>query len=149
ERAWSLIQEVEELGGMANAIETGIPKMRIEDAAARNHARIDSGQGIIVGVNRFQLEQEDPIDILEVDNTKGREARLARLRELRENRNEEEVQATLTNLEDAARNGNGNLLELAIECARKRASLGEISLAMENVFGRYEAKIRSISGVYS
>ncbi|GAA0875095.1 methylmalonyl-CoA mutase [Wandonia haliotis] len=149
ERAWSLIQEVEELGGMAKAIETGIPKMRIEEAAARKQARIDSGKDIIVGVNRFQLEKEDPIDILEVDNTKVREAQLARLRELRENRNEEEVQATLTKLEDAARNGNGNLLELAIECARKRASLGEISLAMENVFGRYEAKIRSISGVYS
>lgn len=149
ERAWSLIQEVEELGGMAKAIETGIPKMRIEEAAARKQARIDSGKDIIVGVNRFQLEKEDPIDILEVDNTKVREAQLARLRELRENRNEEEVQATLTKLEDAARKGNGNLLELAIECARKRASLGEISLAMENVFGRYEAKIRSISGVYS
>lgn len=149
ERAWELIQEVEELGGMAKAIETGIPKMRIEEAAARKQARIDSGKDIIVGVNRFQLEKEEAIDILDVDNAKVREAQIQRLNDLRANRNNDEVRASLQKLEDAARSGKGNLLELAIDCARKRASLGEISQAMENVFGRYEAKIRSISGVYS
>jgi methylmalonyl-CoA mutase len=149
ERAWELIQEVEELGGMAKAIETGIPKMRIEEAAARKQARIDSGKDIIVGVNRFQLDKEEAIDILDVDNAKVREAQIQRLNELRANRNNNEVRESLQKLEDAARSGNGNLLELAIDCARKRASLGEISQAMENVFGRYEAKIRSISGVYS
>jgi methylmalonyl-CoA mutase len=149
ERAWELIQEVEELGGMAKAIETGIPKMRIEEAAARKQARIDSGKDIIVGVNRFQLDKEEAIDILDVDNAKVREAQIQRLNELRANRKDNEVRESLQKLEDAARSGNGNLLELAIDCARKRASLGEISQAMENVFGRYEAKIRSISGVYS
>jgi methylmalonyl-CoA mutase len=149
ERAWELIQEVEELGGMAKAIETGIPKMRIEEAAARKQARIDSGKDVIVGVNRFQLEKEEQMDILDVDNAKVREAQIQRLNELRANRDESGVLNSLQTLEDAARSGNGNLLELAIDCARKRASLGEISQAMENVFGRYEAKIRSISGVYS
>jgi methylmalonyl-CoA mutase len=149
ERAWELIQEVEELGGMAKAIETGIPKMRIEEAAARKQARIDRGQDIIVGVNRFQLDKEEAMDILDVDNAKVREAQIQRLNELRASRNDNDVRQSLQKLEDAARSGNGNLLELAIDCARKRASLGEISQAMENVFGRYEAKIRSISGVYS
>lgn len=149
DEAWALIQEVEELGGMAKAIETGVPKMRIEEAAARKQARIDAGKDIIVGVNRFQLEKEDPIEILEVDNTKVRLAQLERLKALKENRNEERAQAALAALEDAAKNGTGNLLALAVDCARERASLGEISLAMEKYFGRHKATIRSISGVYS
>jgi methylmalonyl-CoA mutase len=149
EEAWKLIEEVEELGGMAKAIETGIPKMRIEEAAARKQARIDSGKDIIVGVNRYQLEKEDPIDILEVDNTKVRESQIARLTEMKQNRNEARVKELLQLLEDAARTGEGNLLALAVDCARERASLGEISLAMEHVFGRHQATIRSISGVYS
>ena len=149
DEAWKLIQEVEELGGMAKAIETGIPKMRIEEAAARKQARIDAGKDIIVGVNRYQLEKEDAMDILEVDNTKVRESQLERLRVLRENRNPERVKAALEKLAEAARTGNGNLLEIAVECARERASLGEISQAMETTFGRHQATIRSISGVYS
>jgi methylmalonyl-CoA mutase len=149
DEAWKLIQEVEELGGMAKAIETGIPKMRIEEAAARKQARIDAGKDIIVGVNRYQLEKEDAIDILEVDNTKVRESQLKRLKVLRETRNPKRVKAALEKLAEAARTGTGNLLELAVECARERASLGEISLAMEETFGRHQATIRSISGVYS
>lgn len=149
DEAWKLIQEVEELGGMAKAIETGIPKMRIEEAAARKQARIDAGKDIIVGVNRYQLEKEDAIDILEVDNTKVRESQLERLKLLRETRNPERVKAALEKLAEAARTGKGNLLEIAVECARERASLGEISQAMEATFGRHQATIRSISGVYS
>nr|WP_294861163.1 methylmalonyl-CoA mutase [uncultured Fluviicola sp.] len=149
EESWKLIQEVEELGGMAKAIETGIPKMRIEEAAARKQARIDAGKDIIVGVNRYQLEKEDAMDILEVDNTKVRQSQLERLKTLRDNRNPERVKAALEKLEEAARTGKGNLLEIAVECARERASLGEISQAMETVFGRHQATIRSISGVYS
>ncbi|WP_300663581.1 methylmalonyl-CoA mutase [Fluviicola sp.] len=149
DEAWKLILEVEELGGMAKAIETGIPKMRIEEAAARKQARIDAGKDIIVGVNRYQLEKEDAIDILEVDNTKVRESQLERLRVLRETRNPERVKAALDKLAEAAKNGTGNLLEIAVECARERASLGEISQAMEATFGRHQATIRSISGVYS
>lgn len=149
DEAWKLIQEVEELGGMAKAIETGIPKMRIEKAAARKQARIDSGKDVIVGVNRYQVEEDSKIDILEVDNTKVRESQIARLNDLRANRNEGQVQEALQALEDAARSGEGNLLELAVNCARLRASLGEISMAMEQVFGRHQATIRSISGVYS
>ena len=147
--AWKLIEEVEELGGMAKAIETGIPKMRIEEAAARKQARIDSGKDIIVGVNRYPFENNEQIDILEVDNTKVRDAQLQRLAELRSTRNETKVIELLAELEAAAKNNTGNLLEIAIRCARERASLGEISLAMENAFGRYQATIRSISGVYS
>jgi methylmalonyl-CoA mutase len=149
--AWKLIEEVEELGGMAKAIETGLPKMRIEEAAARKQARIDSGKDVIVGVNRYKNEDdgENKIDILEVDNTKVRDAQLNRLKELRANRDEQEVNHLLKELEEAAKNKSGNLLEIAIRCARKRASLGEISDAMERVFGRYQATIRSISGVYS
>lgn len=149
--AWKLIEEVEELGGMAKAIETGLPKMRIEEAAARKQARIDSGKDVIVGVNRYQNEDdgENKIDILEVDNTKVRDAQINRLKELRANRNELEVNGLLEELEQAAKNKSGNLLEIAIRCARKRASLGEISDAMERAFGRYQATIRSISGVYS
>lgn len=149
DESWKLIQEVEELGGMAKAIETGIPKMRIEEAAARKQARIDAGKDIIVGVNRYQLEKEDAMDILEVDNTKVRESQLERLKVLRENRNPERVKAALDKLAEAARTGKGNLLEIAVECAKERASLGEISQAMETTFGRHQATIRSISGVYS
>ncbi len=149
--AWKLIEEVEELGGMAKAIETGLPKMRIEEAAARKQARIDSGKDVIVGVNRYLNEDDDEnqIDILEVDNTKVRDAQINRLKELRASRNEQEVKELLLELEQAAKNNSGNLLEIAIRCARKRASLGEISDAMERAFGRYQATIRSISGVYS
>ena len=151
DEAWKLIQEVEELGGMAKAIETGLPKMRIEEAAARKQARIDSDKDIIVGVNRYQISKEDGanIEILEVDNSKVREAQLERLKNLRQNRDLKKVEATLAELENAAKNNSGNLLEIAIRCARNRASLGEISTAMENAFGRYKATIRSISGVYS
>ena len=151
DEAWKLITEVEELGGMAKAIETGLPKMRIEEAAARKQARIDSGKDVIVGVNRYQVSEKSStaIDILEVDNTKVRESQLQRLAELRANRDEEAVQTELMALEQAARDHSGNLLEIAIRCARKRATLGEISLAMERVYGRYTATIRSISGIYS
>ena len=149
QRAWKHIEEIESLGGMAKAIETGIPKMRIEEAAARKQARIDSGQESIIGVNKYRLDKEDPIETLEVDNTAVREAQLKRLYDLRTNRNEVEVQATLEALTKCAETGNGNLLELAVDAARKRASLGEISLSLEKVFGRYKAKINLITGVYS
>jgi len=148
-KAWKLIEEVEQLGGMAKAIETGIPKMRIEEAAARKQARIDSGRDTIVGVNKYRLEKEDPIETLEVDNTAVREAQLKRLAQLRANRDNAEVQAALEALTRAAETGEGNLLALSIDAARKRASLGEISMALEKVYGRYKAVIRSISGVYS
>jgi methylmalonyl-CoA mutase len=148
-KAWDLIQEVEELGGMAKAIEQGVPKMRIEEAAARKQARIDGGKETIVGVNKYQLEKEEPIDILEVDNEKVRQSQIERLKILRNERNEEDVQAALQKLVNCAKTGNGNLLDFAIEAARKRASLGEISDAMEQAFGRYQATIKSISGVYS
>ena len=148
-KAWGHIQEVEALGGMSKAIETGLPKMRIEEAAARRQARIDSGAEKIVGVNAYQLEQEDPIDILEVDNTAVREAQLARLAKLRANRNQEEVDRCLEKITNATASGEGNLLELAVDAARARASLGEISDAVEKVAGRHKAVIRSISGIYS
>ncbi|MBI1835776.1 MAG: methylmalonyl-CoA mutase [Flavobacteriia bacterium] len=147
--AWKLIEEVEELGGMAKAIETGLPKMRIEEAAARKQARIDSGKDIIVGVNRYQLEKEDPIEILDVDNAKVRIAQIERLEKLKRERNTIEVENALNLLAEAAKNGTGNLMEIAINCARKRATLGEISSALETTYGRYKATIRSISGVYS
>lgn len=149
DEAWKLIEEVEELGGMAKAIETGIPKMRIEEAAARKQARIDAGKDIIVGVNRYQLEKEAPMDILEVDNTKVRDSQIVRLNAMKANRNQQRVDELLTKLEAAARSGEDNLLAIAIECARERASLGEISMALEKVYGRHQATIRSISGVYS
>jgi methylmalonyl-CoA mutase len=149
QEAWKLIEEVEELGGMAKAIETGLPKMRIEEAAARKQARIDSGKDIIVGVNRYQLEKEDQMDILEVDNSKVRLSQIARIQEMKANRDAKAVEVALDNLAEAAAKGTGNLLALAIECARVRATLGEISSAMEKTFGRYKAVIRSISGVYS
>jgi methylmalonyl-CoA mutase len=149
EKAWALIEEVEKLGGMAAAIETGIPKMRIEEASARTQARIDSGSQIIVGVNQYRLEKEAPIDILEVDNTAVRIQQIERLKQLRANRNEVDVQKALAAITECAKTGNGNLLELAVEAARLRASLGEISDACEAVAGRYKATIRTISGVYS
>lgn len=148
-KAWALIQEVEALGGMAKAIETGLPKMRIEEASARKQARIDSGKDIIVGVNKFKPDKEDPIDILEIDNSAVRESQIARLKKLREGRNEEEVQKVLEEITKTCETGKGNLLALSIDAARKRASLGEISYACEKIFGRYKATIRSISGVYS
>ena len=148
-RAWEHIQEVEALGGMAKAIETGIPKMRIEEAAARRQAKIDSGIDSIVGVNKYRLDKEDPIETLEVDNTAVREAQIKRLAKLRAERNNEEVQACLEAITRCAETGEGNLLELSVDAARKRASLGEISYAMEKVFGRYKAKINLITGVYS
>jgi methylmalonyl-CoA mutase len=148
-RGWELIQEVEELGGMAKAIETGIPKMRIEEAAARKQARIDAGRDTIVGVNKYRLEKEDPIDTLEVDNTVVRESQIRRLKELKANRNNEDVQKALDAITHSCETGEGNLLELSVDAAAKRATLGEISYAMEKVFGRYKAVIRTISGVYS
>ncbi len=149
DEAWKLIQEVEELGGMAKAIESGVPKMRIEEAAARKQAKIDSGKDIIVGVNRFQLDEESEMDILDVDNAAVRLSQIERLKKLRAERNEDKVQTALKKLEEVAANKTGNLLELAVDCARERASLGEITTAMEKTFGRYQATIRSISGVYS
>ena len=149
EKAWGHIQEVEKLGGMAAAIESGIPKLRIEEAAARTQARIDSGAQTIVGTNKYRLEKEDPIDILEVDNTAVREAQIRRLHELKANRNQAEVDAALAAITKCAETGEGNLLELAVDAAKKRASLGEISDACEKVAGRYKAVIRTVSGVYS
>jgi methylmalonyl-CoA mutase len=148
-KAWKLIEEVEELGGMAKAIETGIPKMRIEEASARKQARIDSKKDIIVGLNKYRLEKEDPIEILDVDNAAVRLSQIERLKKLRANRNEVEVQAALTEITKAAQTGKGNLLALAVDAAKKRATLGEISDACEKVAGRYKAVIRSISGIYS
>ena len=149
DKAWALIEEVEELGGMAKAIETGVPKMRIEEAAARTQARIDSGSQKIIGVNSNRLEKEDPIDILEVDNTEVRKQQVQRLAELRANRDEEAVQNALAAITKCVETGEGNLLELSVEAARVRASLGEISDACEKIVGRYSAVIRTISGVYS
>ncbi len=148
-KAWKLIEEVEELGGMSKAIETGIPKMRIEEASARRQAKIDSGRDTIVGINKYRLEKEDPIDILEVHNTAVRLSQIERLNKLRAERNNDDVQVALEELTRSAETGEGNLLALAIDAARKRASLGEISYALEKVYGRYKAVIRSISGVYS
>ncbi|MCZ8343398.1 MAG: methylmalonyl-CoA mutase [Leptospira sp.] len=148
-KAWNLILEVQKLGGMAEAIETGIPKMRIEEAAARKQARIDSGKDVIVGVNKYRLAKEAPLDILDIDNTAVREAQIKRLNQMKKDRNSSAVEAALNAITKSAETGQGNLLELAVDAARKRASLGEISYAMEKVFGRYKAVIRSISGVYS
>ncbi len=148
-RSWALIEEVEKLGGMAKAIETGLPKMRIEEAAARKQARIDSGQDTIVGVNKYITDEDAGIDILEVDNTAVRSAQIERLRKLKKARNNDAVGAALDALTKCAETGEGNLLELSVEAARKRATLGEISHACEKVFGRYKAVIRTISGVYS
>ena len=147
--AWKHIQEVEELGGMAKAIETGIPKLRIEEAAARKQARIDSGTEKIIGINEFRLEHEDPIEILAVDNTKVRESQIARLKDLRAHRDEAAVQAALAAITKAVAEKNGNLLALAVEAAKVRATLGEISDACEKIVGRYKAIIRMNTGVYS
>jgi len=149
ENTWKLIQEVEELGGMTKAIEAGIPKLRIEEAAARKQARIDSGQDIIVGVNKFRLEKEDPLHILDVDNQMVRKQQIERLEEIKSNRDTEKVNQSLEKLIVCAKGGQGNLLEIAIEAARNRATLGEISDALESVFGRFKAQIKSFSGVYS
>lgn len=149
EQAWKLIEEVEELGGMTKAIEAGIPKMRIEEASAKKQARIDSETDVIVGVNKYRLDKEDELVTLEVDNQTVRKQQVARLEKIRAERNEEKVQQTLKNLRKAAKEENGNLLALAVEAARERASLGEISNALEDVYGRYKAKIQSFSGVYS
>ncbi|WP_350299432.1 methylmalonyl-CoA mutase [Peribacillus frigoritolerans] len=149
ERAWAHIEEIEGLGGMAKAIETGLPKMRIEEAAAKRQAKIDSQDETIVGVNKYRLKKEDPIEILEIDNTAVRESQLKRLSELKAKRDQEKVDEALQALSMAARTGEGNLLELAVQAARVRASLGEISDAIEEVAGRHKATIRSISGVYS
>jgi methylmalonyl-CoA mutase len=148
-QAWTLIQEVEELGGMAKAIETGIPKMRIEEAAAKKQARIDSNQEVIVGVNRYQNEDKSDFDILEIDNSKVREAQIEGLETLKSKRDDILVQKLLKELEIAAKEENGNLLEIAVRAAQARCTLGEISDALERVYGRYQAVIRSISGVYS
>lgn len=148
-KAWELLQEVEELGGMTKAIEQGIPKLHIEEASAKKQARIDSTRDIIVGVNKYILEEEDPLQILEVDNDAVRESQILRLNELKASRNTEEVNKALQNLSECAKTGEGNLLELAIIAAEKRATLGEISDALEKVYGRYKATIKSISGVYS
>lgn len=149
EKAWELIEEIEELGGMAKAIETGLPKMKIEEAAAKRQAKIDSRTETIVGVNKYRLEQEEPIDILEIDNTVVRQKQVDRIRQMKELRNETDVTAALKALTDAARNGNGNLLSLSVNAARARATIGEISDAIESVSGRHKAVIRSVSGVYS
>ena len=148
-KAWALIEEVEALGGMSKAIETGVPKMRIEEAAARTQGRIDSASQAIIGVNKFRLEKEDPIDILEIDNSAVRLSQIERLNQLRVNRNEAEVYTSLEAITAAVQSGKGNLLELAIDAAQKRATLGEISFACEKIVGRYKATIRTISGVYS
>jgi len=149
ESAWTLIEEVEKLGGMTKAIESGIPKMRIEQAAAAKQARIDSGRDVIVGVNHYQTTEKPDFEILEVDNTAVRKEQIAQLEKLKAERNQQEVDKALHTLATAAETGNGNLLELAITAARSRATLGEISSAMEKSFGRYKATIKSISGVYS
>jgi len=147
-RAWGHIQEVESHGGMTKAIEAGLPKLRIEEASARRQARIDSGRETIVGLTKYRLEKEQPLDILDIDNTAVREAQIKKLETLRKNRDNTKVRQILEEITKCAETGNGNLLELSVEAAKARASLGEISLACEKVFGRYKAVIRSISGVY-
>ena len=149
EKAWALIQEVEELGGMTKAIEAGIPKLRIEEAAARKQARIDSSQDIIVGVNKYRLEKEDPLHILDVDNNMVRKQQIERLDQIKATRDNAKVTECLAKLIECAKTKKGNLLELAVDAARYRATLGEISDALETVYGRYKAQIRSFSGVYS
>jgi methylmalonyl-CoA mutase len=149
QKAWKLIEEIEELGGMTKAIESGIPKLRVEEAAARKQARIDSGQDNIIGVNTFQLEKEDPLQILEIDNQMVLQQQIEKLTLIKSTRNKEKVLLSLKNLTVCAKTGNGNLLEFAIEAARNRATLGEISGALETVFGRHKAQIKTFSGVYS
>jgi len=148
-KAWAHIQEVEEMGGMAKAIESGLPKMRIEEAAARRQAHIDSGAETIVGVNKYRLEREEPLEILDIDNTEVRRQQIARLEKLKAERDSDAVNRALAALSDAAATGKGNLLALSVEAAKARATLGEISDALEKHFGRHKAEIRTISGVYS
>ncbi|MBO4813384.1 MAG: cobalamin-dependent protein, partial [Muribaculaceae bacterium] len=148
-KAWAHIEEIEKLGGMAKAIETGVPKMRIEEAAARTQARIDSGRQTILGVNKYRLEKEDPIDILEIDNTEVRKEQIEGLEKLRANRDENKVKDDLEAITKCVETGEGNLLALAVEAAKDRASLGEISDACEKIVGRYKAVVKTISGVYS
>ncbi len=148
-KAWAHIEEVENYGGMTKAIEAGLPKMRIEEASARRQARIDSGKETIVGLNKYRLEKEDPLEILDIDNTAVREAQVKKLKKLRSERDEAACRRVLESITEAAGSGKGNLLELAVEAAKARATLGEISDAMEKVFGRHKAQIRTISGVYS
>ena len=147
DKAWALIEEVDEIGGMTKAVESGLPKLRIEESAARRQAAVDRGEEVIVGVNKYRLEKEDPIDILDVDNMAVREGQIKRLKAMRESRDESACQAALAALERGAR-GRGNLLELAVEAARMRASVGEISSAMERVFGRHKAEVKTLKGVY-
>ena len=147
-RAWGHIQEVESHGGMTKAIEAGLPKLRIEEASARRQARIDGGRETIVGLTKYKLDKEAPLDILDIDNTAVREAQIKKLEVLRKNRDNDEVRRILESITECAATGKGNLLELSVAAAKARASLGEISLACEKVFGRYKAVIRSISGVY-
>ncbi|RIW33618.1 methylmalonyl-CoA mutase [Bacillus salacetis] len=149
DRAWNHIEEIEELGGMTKAIETGLPKMRIEEAAAERQAKIDSGKEVIIGVNKYRLDKEDELDVLDIDNTEVRRKQIERLERLRAERDDEKVRSALESLANAAGTGEGNLLELAVSAARERASLGEISDAIEKASGRHKAVIRSISGVYS
>ena len=149
ERAWEHIEEIEGLGGMAKAIETGLPKMRIEEAAARRQAQIDSGKETIIGVNKYKLDQEDPLEILDIDNTAVRAKQLERLKQLKENRDDKKAEEALNELARVAETGEGNLLEYAVRAARARATLGEISDAIEKAAGRHKAVIRSVSGVYS
>ncbi len=148
DEAWKLIEEVEEMGGMTKAVASGMPKLRIEEAAARRQAAIDRGEEVIVGVNKFRLEKEEPIEIREIDNSAVREAQIARLNKVKKARDAGAVEAALAGLEEAARSGRGNLLERAIEAARARATVGEISMAMEKVFGRHRAEVRTLAGVY-
>ncbi|SLN16716.1 Methylmalonyl-CoA mutase [Pseudoruegeria aquimaris] len=148
EEAWKLIEEIEEMGGMTKAVASGMPKLRIEEAAARRQAAVDRGDEVIVGVNKFRLEKEDPIDILDVDNVAVRKAQIARLEKIRATRDQAACDAALAALEEGARSGEGNLLALAVEAARARATVGEISMAMEKVFGRHRAEVKTLAGVY-
>lgn len=148
EKAWALIEEVEEMGGMTKAVESGMPKLRIEESAARRQAMIDRGDEVVVGVNKYRKDKEDPIDILDVDNHAVRDAQIARLQKMREMRDEAACQAALDELTRRAKDGSGNLLEAAVEAARARASVGEISMAMEKEFGRHRAEVKTLAGVY-
>jgi len=148
DEAWKLIEEIEEMGGMTKAVASGMPKLRIEEAAALRQAQVDRGEEVIVGVNKFRLEQEDPIDILDVDNVAVRESQIARLDKIKATRDAATCEATLGALEQAAQSGEGNLLELAVEAARARATVGEISMAMEKAFGRHRAEVKTLAGVY-
>jgi hypothetical protein len=146
DKAWELIEEIEQAGGMAKAIETGMPKLRIEEAAARKQARIDKGEDVIVGVNKYKVDAQDDVDVLEIDNDAVRESQVARLTKIRAERDESAVESILEDIYQCAVSGEGNLLELAIEATRRRASVGEISYAMEREFGRYKANAQTVSG---